>query len=739
MIQNLDVNTVPVPGTEGKSSLRKLQGLSSPYRNDIDGLRAIAVIAVVLFHARVSLFSGGFVGVDIFFVISGYLIGAHIYRDVSQSQFSLARFYQRRAKRILPALFAVLLFCYGMSFLLLSPMEMRRFGAFAASSILSVSNIVAWHQWNYFTSWAMQYPLLMTWSLGVEEQFYIFFPMLMLLLWRLSRSKGRNEEQNRKFLFRSVLLVAVFSCALSVMATLGDSTVGIRYHWLHVGGASEAFYLLPYRAWELAAGVLMALYEARANGIGEASNFYGGSRFSDLRGAAGAAALLVSIFLYGPSTIFPGGAAILPVIGAVLVLSAPDAWLNRKILSSKPFRWIGLVSYSWYLWHWPLLSFGNIVTDKPLASGTMVLLALVTLGFACLSYRFIEQPFRNSKTRTAPMLWRYAAACFVFAIPGLFMVLSRGVPSRVPELAAVERPVVLEDHGCFGHEFPQMAEECVPKPDGRPAVAVLGDSHAVMIAPALTDLATESGMRLLTVSHAACAPLIGVIQNVPGVAFDPSCGLFNRAALKLLASDPTVRTVVLGGQWASPAVNHIPGYGYVPTDSRHPVSVQESEANLEQGLEAMISALKRAGKRVIVLQDINTLKFDPQRRVRTFQMPVRQWMAQLLQGPESAPGAVANDEMYAKENAAAAAVVARVARKDNVETFDLRSHLCRAATCMVYGDGHLVYVDDNHVSRKGAEAALAGFPLLDPRNRNRHVKSSPPTPVQEDSTFLRNP
>src|ERR1700679_1957946 len=138
MIQNLDLTTVPAPGTEGKSSLRKLQGLSSPYRNDIDGLRAIAVIAVVLFHARVSLFSGGFVGVDIFFVISGYLIGAHIYRDVSQRQFSMARFYQRRAKRILPALFAVLLFCYGMSFLLLSPMEMRRFGAFAASSLLSV-------------------------------------------------------------------------------------------------------------------------------------------------------------------------------------------------------------------------------------------------------------------------------------------------------------------------------------------------------------------------------------------------------------------------------------------------------------------------------------------------------------------------------------------------------------------------------------------------------------------------
>jgi peptidoglycan/LPS O-acetylase OafA/YrhL len=734
MIQTTNLLDVQEVRTERERSLPKLRESSSSYRKDIDGLRAIAVIAVVLFHARVSLFSGGFVGVDIFFVISGYLIGAHIYRDVSKGQFSLARFYQRRAKRILPALFTVLLFCYGMSFLLLSPMEMRRFGAFAASSLLSVSNIVAWHQWNYFTSWALQYPLLMTWSLGVEEQFYIFFPLLMLVLYRLSRSRERNEEQNRKFMFWTVLVAAVFSCALSVMATLSDSTVGMQHSWMHVGGASEAFYLLPYRAWELAAGVLMALYEARASSAADAGNFYGGSRFSDLRGAVGAAALLVSIFWYGPGTIFPGASAIVPVIGAVLVLSAPNSWLNRTILSSKPFRWIGLVSYSWYLWHWPLMSFGNIVTDKPLGSGTMVCLGLVALGCAWLSYRFIEQPFRNSKMATAPLLWRYAAACLVFVIPGLFMVLSHGVPSRLPVLAAEERPVVLEAHGCFGGKSPQMAEECLPKPDGRPAVAVFGDSHAVMIAPAMTELATASGLRLLTVSKSSCAPLVGVIQNVPGVEFDPSCALFNDASLKLLANDPTVQTVVVVGHWAAPAVKHAPGYGFIRFNRRHPVSAAESDANLEHGLEAMVSRLKDAGKRVVLLQDINTLKFDPQRRVRTYQMPVRQWLAELLEGPKSAPGAVANDEMYAKENAAAAAVVARVASKTGVETFDLRSHICRDATCMVYGDGHLVYLDDNHVSHRGAEVALDGFPIVDPKSGNSDGQIRPGEP-----TLLRNP
>jgi peptidoglycan/LPS O-acetylase OafA/YrhL len=720
MAQITEVIETQEVSAQEKRSIPASRSPSGSYRSDIDGLRAIAIIAVVLFHARVSLFSGGFVGVDIFFVISGYLIGAHIYRDVSKRQFSLARFYQRRAKRILPALLAVLLFCYVASFLLLSPVEMRRFGAFAVSSLLSVSNIVAWHQWNYFTSWAMQYPLLMTWSLGVEEQFYIFFPMFILLLGWLSRSKrgndrGGNEERSRKFIFRIVLVAAVLSCALSVMATLSETPLGIQHPWMHLGGPSEAFYLLPYRAWELAAGVLMALYEARANTAAEAGNFYGGSRFSNLRGAAGATAILVSIFLYGSGTIFPGAAAILPVIGAVLVLSSPDAWVNRKILSSKPFRWIGLVSYSWYLWHWPLMSFGNIVTDRPLGSGTMVCLGVVSLGCAWLSYRFVEQPFRNSKTATAPLLWRYAAVCFVIAIPALFMVLSRGFPSRFPVLAAQERSVVLDQHACFGNESPQMSQECMPKPDGRPAVAVLGDSHALMISPALTDLANRSGMRLLTVAHAACVPLIGIVQNVPGMAFDPSCGLFNPAAVKLLADDPTVHTVVLAGQWASPAVNYVPGYGFVPINRRHPVNAAENEANLEQGLVAMVSELKQAGKRVVLVQDINTLKFDPQRRVRTYQMPVRRWLARLLQGPESAPGAVANDEMFAKENAAAAAVVARVANKEGLETFDLRNHLCKTATCMVFADGHLMYVDDNHVSARGAEVALAGFPITHPK------------------------
>jgi peptidoglycan/LPS O-acetylase OafA/YrhL len=699
---------------EDELALPGVQRLKDPYRNDIDGLRAIAVTSVVLFHAGLSTLPGGFVGVDIFFVISGYLIGAHIYRDVSRNQFSLVDFYRLRAKRILPALFTVLLFCYGTSFVVLSPIEMRRFGGFAVSSLLSFSNILAWHQWNYFSPSAMQNPLLMTWSLGVEEQFYVFFPLLMLLLARFARKKGRSGEQTRRIFLRMVLAAAAVSCLLSVVATSSYLSVEFRRIGSSIGGQREAFYWLPYRAWELAAGVLMALYEAGPSSPAEAGLLYGGSRLSNLRGLAGAAAIFFSIFFYGPGTVFPGPGAILPVAGAVLILSAPDAWMNRKILSSKPFRWIGLVSYSWYLWHWPLMSFPSIIVDKPLGSKTLLWFALAALGCAFLSYRFIEQPFRKSKMAAAPLLWRSGAACLVLALPAIFMTLSGGFPSRFPALAVDEKPIIFD--ACFGELAPRATQTCLPKPDGRPAVALVGDSHALVIAPTMRALANAAGMRLLTMTHAACPPLIGVIPNVPGSDYDLSCKVFYDAALKLAANDPSVQTVVLAAHWAEPAISSPAGYGFVPFDHRRLESNAESDANLEQGLESMVSQLKRAGKRVVLMQDVDTLKFDPQRRIRSYRMPLRSWLARQLQGPEAPPGAVPEDEMYAKENAAAAVIIAQVARQEGAEIFDMRKGLCAGAKCVVYADEHLIYNDVNHVSQRGAELALRGFPIAPPPN-----------------------
>jgi hypothetical protein len=229
-------------------------------------------------------------------------------------------------------------------------------------------------------------------------------------------------------------------------------------------------------------------------------------------------------------------------------------------------------------------------------------------------------------------------------------------------------------------------------------------------------LANAAGMRLLTMTHAACPPLIGVIPNPPDTDYALTCGVFYDAALKIVANDPSVKTVVLVAHWAEPAISFPVGYGFVPFDHRRLESNAESDANLEQGLESMVSGLKRAGKRVVLMQDLDTLKFDPQRRIRAYRMPLRSWLARHLQGPETPPGAVPEDEMYAKENAAGAVIIARVARQEGVETFDMRKGLCAGANCTVYADGHLLYNDFNHVSQRGAELALRGFPIVPPAN-----------------------
>jgi len=259
-------------------------------------------------------------------------------------------------------------------------------------------------------------------------------------------------------------------------------------------------------------------------------------------------------------------------------------------------------------------------------------------------------------------------------------------------------------------------------PDGRPAVALVGDSHALAIAPTMRTLANAAGMRLLTMSHAACPPLIGVIPNAPGTDYDLTCSVFYDAALKMAVNHPSIKTVVLAAHWAEPAISFPEGYGFVPFDHPHPESKAESDANLEQGLRSMVSELKRAGKRVVLMQDVYTLKFDPQRRIRTYRIPLRSWFAELLQGPQASPGAVPEDEMYAKENDDSAVVVARVAHREGAETFDLRRGLRHGTKSMIYTGGHVLYNDVNHVSRRGAELALQGFPILQPTDPSDEQK-----------------
>lgn len=332
------------------------------YRPEIDGLRAIAVLPVIFFHAGFSWFSGGYVGVDVFFVISGYLITSIIIEEIVKDDFSVVRFYERRARRILPALFFVLLFCVPFALAWMTESEFDVFAKSFFAIALFASNIFFWKEENYFSPPAEENPLLHTWSLAVEEQFYIFFPLLLLSLWRYGLGR----------LFGAILFMSLGSLFL---AELG---------WRNFPGAN--FYLLPTRAWELGLGALCALL-LRGREI----------KSSACLSVTGLLLILSSVFLFDNVTPFPSVATLVPVLGAgLIILFAKDNCVAR-LLSSKLLVAIGLLSYSAYLWHQPIFAFSRL---RGFYDGSFVVisfLVFLVFLFAYISWRFIERPFRNKK------------------------------------------------------------------------------------------------------------------------------------------------------------------------------------------------------------------------------------------------------------------------------------------------------------------------------------------------------
>ncbi|GAB4549132.1 MAG: hypothetical protein Fur002_26250 [Anaerolineales bacterium] len=359
--------------------------MKSNYRADIDGLRAIAVLAVILNHADVPLFSGGYVGVDIFFVISGYLITGIIARELTQGEFSLARFYERRVRRIFPALFAVLLFTTLAGALLYNAENFSDYGRSVIAATFFFSNVHFWKEVGYFDAPAQLKPLLHTWSLAVEEQFYIFFPLLMAALARFAKRK------------------TVWALSALALASFAYSVYQVYF-----GDPSAAFYLPQTRIWELLIGCLLALFVDRLSagiGVKNALSFLG------------LAFIFAPILFYSENTPFPGVAAAAPVMGAALILfSGANAQpLVNRLLSAPPMVFIGKISYSLYLWHWGFFIFAKYYLIQPLSALQTAWLLFAALAVSSLSWKWIEQPFRHTANAPRSVLFRYAAGAMALA------------------------------------------------------------------------------------------------------------------------------------------------------------------------------------------------------------------------------------------------------------------------------------------------------------------------------------
>lgn len=330
------------------------------YRAEIDGLRALAVVPVILFHAGFDLFSGGFVGVDVFFVISGYLITTILVDDIEKKRFSIINFYERRARRILPALFFVMACCIPFAWMWMLPSQLKDFSQSLIAVSLFVSNVLFWRESGYFAVAAEKAPLLHTWSLAVEEQYYILFPVFLILAWRF----GKNR------VFWMIVVFAAISLGLS------------EWGWRHYATAN--FYLAPTRAWELFAGSIAAFIVMK-RGVGN----------NNPLALLGLVAIIFSIFAYDESTPFPSIYALVPVLGVVLlVLYAGEETFAAKLLSTKLFVGIGLISYSAYLWHQPMFAFARIRSIAEPSGWLMMALGVVSFILAIFSWRYIERPFR---------------------------------------------------------------------------------------------------------------------------------------------------------------------------------------------------------------------------------------------------------------------------------------------------------------------------------------------------------
>lgn len=480
----------------------------SDYRPDIDGLRAVAVGSVLLFHAFPSLLPGGFIGVDVFFVISGFLISTILFNSLEQGRFNLADFYGRRVRRIFPALILVLVFCYAFGWFVLLADEYKQLGSTIAAGAGFSANFLLWAQTGYFDNAAETKPLLHLWSLGIEEQFYVFWPLLLALV------------HKRSWHF------------LPIAITLGLLSFGVNVYLIDRDPAA-AFYSPLARVWELMIGSILAYLSLHRPHLI--------SMHRELQAWAGIALLLTGFVLLDSKRAFPGWWALLPAWGGLLLLSAgPKAWFNRTVLNSKPMIWIGLISYPLYLWHWPLLSFARIHygEEPPLEVRVATLIGSVVL--ATSTYLVIEKHVRSPEHQTLKACWLAILMCVV-GFGGFHAYHSGGLQERMqarndfiqyfestyPDWSYFQRINLADEWriecGFFdgrkyfaeGHleggttnsrPVPSLAPKCYTRDLSMPrSVLLWGDSHAQALAPGLHDFMPNS-WQVLQVTSSACPP-----------------------------------------------------------------------------------------------------------------------------------------------------------------------------------------------------------------------------------------
>ncbi len=648
----------------------------SGYRPDIDGLRAVSVTAVLLHHLGATWMPGGFIGVDVFFVISGFLITGIIARESDEGRFSYLTFYERRIRRIYPALLLVLIVTAALAWLLFVPLELRYFGRSLSWTPLFASNFVFMGQTGYFDPDGATKPLLHTWSLGVEEQYYIVFPLLLLGAARFSIDR--------------VKLVG----GLVVLSFLASVVSGVL-------GYADAYFLLPMRLWELGAGALLALRPL--DGASE--------RVRSGLGVVGLGLIVVSLFRIDDSMAFPGWVAAGPVIGATLVL-ASGVGPAARLLATAPFTFIGRISYPMYLWHWPLIVFTQVYFFHPVTpvEGAVIAVATVLLSWGTLVW--LETPIRSRGVLARRGRLFATAGVVSLAVVAAGIVtfntknLGRWTTPEQVAIAAVQKEGVAIGELCPGVDEGIAGERapCVIGATGDPATpisfAILGDSHSRATAGAIADVAREAGRKGLYLGKGGCPPLVGIDQTVGN---DLRCAAHVKAALAEIAAQPDVTDVIIVARWAWTVTGH--DYGRSPArlhairSNGRTLGEAERWAVLESSLEATLDAL--AGRRVHLMASTPEVKFD-----------VPNVVANAMRLGRPIPLGPTRAEHTARQTTSRALLEQAVKGRAWVELIDPTDTFCDAERCTVLTPEGPLYMDSDHVSRLGAKRLAPLFAAM---------------------------
>jgi peptidoglycan/LPS O-acetylase OafA/YrhL len=653
------------------------------YRADIDGLRALAVLAVIAFHAFPEWVSGGFIGVDVFFVISGFLITTLIQDSLQQQSFSFRAFYASRVRRLFPALVIVLLACQVFGWFALLANEYKALGKHIAASTAFIPNFIFWSESGYFDYAADAKPLLQLWSLGIEEQFYLFWPIVIWL--------GLKYR------------VSVFKVGVAIF--LGSLVLNLM---MIEEAPSAAFFSPLTRMWELLSGCLLAYLVSSKPPAFEAFNAKLGS-IKLIRHAIsllGLVLLLLGAILFDQDMLYPGVWALVPVLGTCFIIfTGNQSWINTSVLSNRFLVWIGLISFPLYLWHWPLLSFARIMEgSKPDWQIRAVLFAL-SFVLAILTYYFIERPIRfgrNLRFKTYVLIMVMS----LLSALGLATYSQDGFKSRTTDKAIEAQLTDLkfdipDSEGWYCQDMNHDSPRC-HSTGPNPSVVVIGDSHALTIYSGLRERFKAKGQDIgLYGASDGCPPLLNVVIQDQGGDFR-NCLKKGTQAVQRVIADAAIKEVILTSR--GPMYTTAKGFGDVELEQfgswvlhfdGEDKGVRSNEEVFALGLTKTLDALLAAGKKLTFLHDVPELGFDIRSCFAFRPMTITSRVV--------SPCAVSRKEFEARTEAYRAMVNKILLQRPEIKVIDLSAALCDEKWCWGARDDTLFYIDDDHLSHRGAD------------------------------------